>query len=72
MVLSAPFFEADLFAHMCELARTNAPATRAQSLLEAVKFAHGMLGAPLADTCDSKRLAGAVADQLSRKSETRQ
>eukprot|EP00971_Amphidinium_carterae_P181438 3599621-Amphidinium_carterae.1 len=41
--LSVPFCENDLFSHMCELKRISAPATRAQSLLEAVKFAHGML-----------------------------
>eukprot|EP00971_Amphidinium_carterae_P126900 2514336-Amphidinium_carterae.1 len=55
---------------MCELKRISAPATRAQSLLETVKFAHGMLGVTLSDISNSKRLSGVVADQLGRKRAT--
>eukprot|EP00971_Amphidinium_carterae_P009897 195181-Amphidinium_carterae.1 len=70
--LQVPFLKNVFFGHMCELSRTNAPATRAQSLLEAVRFAHGKPGVPLADICVFTRLAGEVTDQLSSKRETRQ
>ena len=55
-----PMSESQAYTYVQELREHNAPRTRASRFLEAVSFAHHMLGADVGDTLRSSRVKGAA------------
>lgn len=55
-----PMSELQAYTYVQELREHNAPRTRASRFLEAVSFAHHMLGADVGDTLRSPRVKGAA------------
>ena len=63
-----PFYEAECYDYVCHLRSIAAAPTRAGRFLEALRFAHHVLGVDVeADLLLSKRIEGAVLASMSRK-----
>lgn len=67
-----PFTEEEAYGYVSHLRTLGAPPTRASRFLEAMRFAHHVLGVAVGEALDSRRVEGAVLASLSRKRMLRQ
>eukprot|EP00435_Cladocopium_sp_Y103_P054228 s873_g17.t1 len=68
-----PFSETDIWRYVLEHPKVSGSASRSQSLLQALRFAHYVMGFDNALTCaSSKRILGQAQIQLSGRSHTKQ